>query len=84
MIMPEDYTYKKTKVNLDWNPKALLTRFNSREKFAQGARANKVEDLNPYANVCGVVAHSNVSRAQWLKMVKAIRASAAEASPSYT
>merc|ERR1712000_98504 len=53
----ESYEYKKTTVNLDFEPNLVnLTKYNCTQSFEPKSKATSADQLKPYSNVCGLLA----------------------------
>jgi len=91
----ESYEYKKTIVNLDFEPNSVnLTKYNCTQSFEPKSKATSADQLKPYSNVCGLLAlprdallfdvplanEGNESFGRWLP---ALRKAASINAPSY-
>jgi hypothetical protein len=69
------YTYEKTEVNLNFSPGQVhLSRYNKRGDAPSSGLATEVEQLKPYANVCGLIALGPVAAPKIDVFLQACRA----------
>lgn len=83
--LEEKYTYKKTTVNLDFEPGvSLLNNYNSVIKDPKkDDKAIRVEQVVPYANLMGLFAVNNVDIDTKQTILKALKSAALKEPPSY-
>jgi len=80
----ESYTYLRSSSNLDFNPKASLTKYNS---YSASEGATPEQLVKPYSNLCGLFAISpdvgSSTEATLEKYAQAIERATAANSPAY-